>query len=77
MAGVAQATWYRHHRQSPASLRPARRRKPHPAALPQAARDQVRAVLNEHFVDASPATAYFALLDEAYISDVGCANMAR
>ncbi|WP_404823970.1 IS3 family transposase [Nonomuraea gerenzanensis] len=63
-AGVSQATWYRHHRQSPAPVRPARPRKPHPAALSPAERDQVRAVLNERFADASPATAYYSLLDE-------------
>lgn len=63
-AGVAQATWYRKNRQSPAPVRPVTPRKPHPSALSQAERDHVRAVLNERFADASPATAYFSLLDE-------------
>lgn len=70
-AGVAQATWYRKNRQSPAPLRPPRVRKPHPAALSQAERERVRAVLNERFADAAPATAYFTLLDEgAYLASV-------
>ncbi|MDP4510643.1 hypothetical protein [Nonomuraea turcica] len=62
--GVSQATWYRKNRQSPAPVRPVTPRKPHPSALSQAERDHVRAVLNERFADASPATAYFSLLDE-------------
>jgi putative transposase len=63
-AGVSPATWYRKNRQSPAPTRPLTPRKPHPSALSQAERDHVRAVLNERFADASPATAYFSLLDE-------------
>ncbi|MEV6035787.1 hypothetical protein AB0L65_31830 [Nonomuraea sp. NPDC052116] len=63
-AGVAQATWYRNNRRSPAQVRPARVRKPHPAALSQAERERVRAVLNERFADAAPATASFTPLDE-------------
>ncbi|MFC4116455.1 IS3 family transposase [Nonomuraea zeae] len=63
-AGVSQATWYRKNRQSPAPTRPFTPRRPHPAALSQAERDHVRTVLNERFADASPATAYFSLLDE-------------
>ncbi|GAA4927458.1 transposase InsO family protein [Nonomuraea thailandensis] len=70
-AGVSQATWYRSNRQSPAPVRPARARKPHPAALSHAERERVRAVLNERFADAAPATAYFALLDEGtYLASV-------
>ncbi|TMR08066.1 IS3 family transposase, partial [Nonomuraea zeae] len=46
------------------STRPFTPRRPHPAALSQAERDHVRTVLNERFADASPATAYFSLLDE-------------
>lgn len=62
--GMPQATWYRKNRQSPAPTRPPTSRKPHPSALSKAERDHVRAVLNERFADASPATAYFSLLDE-------------
>ncbi|MGP4103473.1 transposase, partial [Nonomuraea sp. KM90] len=70
-AGVPQATWYRKNRQSPAPIRPAAARKPHPATLSQAERERVRAVLNERFADAAPATAYFTLLDEGtYLASV-------
>lgn len=62
--GVAQATWYRKNRQSSSPVRPVTPRKPHPSALSTAERDHVRTVLNERFADASPATAYFSLLDE-------------
>jgi len=64
-AGVAQADWYRRHRQTPASPRPVRPRRAQPRALTSAERDEVRAVLNspEH-VDEAPATVWAKLLDE-------------
>ncbi|WP_433432976.1 IS3 family transposase [Nonomuraea sp. CA-141351] len=41
------------------------------AALSQAERERVRAVVNERFADAAPATAYFTLLDEGtYLASV-------
>ncbi|MFD8564503.1 hypothetical protein ACFV1N_45170 [Streptosporangium canum] len=63
-AGVPQANWYRRNRQSPTPARPVTPRKPRPAALSRAERDRIRAMLNERFADAAPATAYFTLLDE-------------
>ncbi len=64
--GVAQADWYRRHRQSPA--RPPKVTRPHrpqPRALTAQERSGVREVLNkaEH-VDEAPATVYAKLLDE-------------
>ncbi|MAT04255.1 MAG: hypothetical protein CL424_04325 [Acidimicrobiaceae bacterium] len=63
--GVAQADWYRRHRQTPAPPKPQRPRRPQPRALTPDERAAVREVLNspEH-VDEAPATVYAKLLDE-------------
>ena len=63
--GVAQADWYRRHRQTPAPPRPTRPRRAQPRALTPVERAEVREVLNspEH-VDEAPATVYAKLLDE-------------
>jgi putative transposase len=44
--GRPQASHYRRHRQSPASLRPVRERAAQPRALSTAERDAVRSLLN-------------------------------
>ncbi|MFE2067537.1 transposase [Streptomyces sp. NPDC059467] len=63
--GVNRATWYRHHRKSPAPPKPVRERRPHPRALTPAERERVVAVLNgERFRDTAPAEVYATLLDE-------------
>jgi transposase InsO family protein len=65
VAGRAQASHYRRHRQSPKPDRPAVQRRPQPRALSQAERDSVRAVLNgPAFVDMAPASVYHELLGE-------------
>ncbi len=63
--GRAPATYYRHHRQSPAAPRSSRPGRPQPRALSATERTAVLAELHdERFVDAAPATAYATLLDE-------------
>jgi putative transposase len=63
--GIHRQTWYRHHRSSPAPVRPARERRAHPAKLSAAEEDQVLAVLRgPRFVDMAPAEVWATLLDE-------------
>lgn len=63
--GINRATWYRHHRLSPAPATPVRERRPHPKALTDAERAAVVEVLNsERFCDMAPAAIYATLLDE-------------
>lgn len=70
--GVAQARWYRHHRQSPAPPRPQRTPAPQPRALSDEERAEVLEVLHEpDHVDEAPATVYAKLLDEGrYLASV-------
>lgn len=64
--GVSRATWYRHHRRSPAPVKTKRPRQRHPRALSQAEEAQVLAVLRSpEFVDMAPAEIYAVLLDRA------------
>ena len=63
--GIAQATWYRRHRQSAPAPRPVRARRPHPRALSVAERQAVADVLHsERFSDMAPAEVYATLLDD-------------
>ena len=63
--GRSRATYYRHHRRSPARPRPRRERVLQPRALSEAERAEVLSVLHhERFVDQAPATIYANLLDE-------------
>jgi putative transposase len=68
VSGVAQASWYRRHRASPAPLR--RPPVPHrdrvqPRALSSAERAAILAVLHaERFADLAPAEVWAILLDE-------------
>jgi putative transposase len=57
--GEAQTRWYRRHRQSPPQRHSERVPKPHPRALSEVERKELRRVLNspEH-VDEAPATVY-------------------
>jgi putative transposase len=71
--GVAQATHYRRHRQSPRPEPPARaERRRQPRALSAEERAEIRAVLDsERFQDESPAGVYATLLDEGrYLSSI-------
>jgi putative transposase len=62
--GVSRATYYRHHRQSPAPPRPKLERKRHPRALSEAEEAKVLSVLrSEEFVDMAPGEIYAVLLD--------------
>lgn len=63
--GVPQADWYRRHRHTPPSPRPARERRRQPRALTPDECAEIRDVLNspEH-VDEAPATVWAKLLDE-------------
>lgn len=62
--GVSRATYYRHHRQSPAPLRPRRERRRHPRALDEAEEGRVLEVLRSaEFVDMAPGEIYAVLLD--------------
>jgi putative transposase len=62
--GVNRATYYRHHRSSPAPSKPPRIPKRHPRALSEAEEVAVLAVLrSEEFVDMAPAEIYAILLD--------------
>lgn len=63
--GIAQASWYRRHRQSALLKRPVRTPKAHPRALSAAERQAVADVLHsERFMDMAPAEVYATLLDE-------------
>jgi putative transposase len=67
-AGVAQASWYRRHRASPAPARRApvpHRDRPQPRALAPAERAAILAALHaERFADLAPAEVWAILLDE-------------
>jgi putative transposase len=74
-AGVAQATWYRRHRASPApSRRPAvpQRDRVQPRALSPAERAAILGALHaERFADLAPAEVWATLLDEgAYLGSL-------
>jgi len=74
-AGVAQASWYRRHRSSPAPARPApvpQRERRQPRALAAAERQAILAVLHSpRFADLAPAEAWATLLDEGtYLGSV-------
>jgi len=74
-AGVAQATWYRRHRVSPAAARPApvpHRDRVQPRALAVAERRAILDALHpERFADTAPAEAWATLLDEGtYLGSV-------
>jgi len=68
VAGCAQASWYRRHRQSPPRSRPEpvpHRDRPQPRALDPGERQAIVDVLHsERFADAAPAEAWATLLDE-------------
>jgi putative transposase len=70
--GADRATWYRHHRQSPAPPRPERIRTPQPRALTLVERKEIKATLeSEEFVDEAPATVYAKLLDQGtYLASI-------
>lgn len=73
--GVAQASWYRRHRASPAPARPApvpHRDRAQPRALPAAERAAILAALHsQRFADAAPAEVWATLLDEGtYLGSV-------
>ncbi|WAX81673.1 hypothetical protein [Streptomyces sp. KMM 9044] len=62
--GVSRATYYRHHRQSPAPARARRERRRHPRALGPAEEERVLQVLRSaEFVDMAPGEIYAVLLD--------------
>jgi putative transposase len=74
-AGVAQATWHRRHRASPAPPRPARaphKERAQPRALAPAERAAILAALHsERFADLAPGEVWATLLDEgAYLGSV-------
>ena len=64
--GVVRSHFYRKHRaQESNSIPSASTPKPHPRALPEALKKEVRDVLNsERFSDQSPRQVYATLLDE-------------
>ena len=70
--GADRATWYRHHRQSPAPPRPERVATPQPRALSSVERKEIKATLeSDEFVDEAPATVYAKLLDQGtYLASV-------
>jgi putative transposase len=70
--GADRATWYRHHRQSPAPPRPERVATPQPRALTEVERKEIKVTLeSEEFVDEAPATVYAKLLDQGtYLGSV-------
>jgi putative transposase len=63
--GVSRATYYRHHRQSPAPAQPPRReRRRHPRALQAAEEERILEILRSaEFVDMAPGEIYAVLLD--------------
>jgi putative transposase len=74
-SGVAQASWYRRHRASPALPRPAavpHRDRAQPRALAAAERQAILGMLHsERFADTAPAEAWAVLLDEGiYLGSV-------
>ena len=70
--GADRATWYRHHRKSPAPVRPQRVATPQPRALSDVERKEVKRTLeSDEFVDEAPATVYAKLLDQGtYLASV-------
>jgi putative transposase len=72
VVGADRATWYRHHRQSPAPQRPDRVATPQPRALTLVERKEIKATLeSDEFVDEAPATVYAKLLDQGtYLASV-------
>jgi putative transposase len=70
--GAGRATWYRHHRQSPAPPRPERVATPQPRALTLVERKEIKRRLeSDEFVDEAPATVYAKLLDQGtYLASV-------
>jgi putative transposase len=73
--GVAQASWYRRHRQSPVPARPApvpHRDRPQPRALTPAEREAILTELHsDRFADLSPTEVWAVLLDEGrYLGSV-------
>ena len=72
VVGADRATWYRHHRQSPAPPRPERVATPQPRALSSVERKEIKATLeSDEFVDEAPATVYAKLLDQGtYLASV-------
>jgi len=70
--GADRATWYRHHRQSPAPPRPERVATPQPRALTPVERKEIKATLESNeFVDEAPATVYAKLLDQGtYLASI-------
>ena len=70
--GTDRATWYRHHRKSPAPMRPERVATPQPRALSEVERKEVKRTLeSDEFVDEAPATVYAKLLDQGtYLASV-------
>jgi putative transposase len=70
--GADRATWYRHHRKSPAPPRPERVATPQPRALTPVERKEIKVTLeSEEFVDEAPATVYAKLLDQGtYLASV-------
>jgi putative transposase len=72
VVGADRATWYRHHRQSPAPPRLERVATPQPRALTPVERKEIKATLeSEEFVDEAPATVYAKLLDQGtYLASV-------
>ncbi|MFD3736255.1 IS3 family transposase [Streptomyces sp. NPDC058632] len=62
--GVSRATYYRHHRRSPAPARPRQERRRHPRALTPEEEIRVLDVLHSpEFADMAPAEIYAILLD--------------
>jgi len=72
VVGADRATWYRHHRQSPAPPRPERVATPQPRALTPVERKEIKVTLeSDEFVDEAPATVYAKLLDQGtYLASV-------
>jgi putative transposase len=72
VVGADRATWYRHHRQSPAPPRPEKVATPQPRALTLVERKEVKRTLeSDEFVDEAPATVYAKLLDQGtYLASV-------
>jgi len=70
--GADRATWYRHHRQSPAPPRPERVATPQPRALTGVERKEMKRTLeSDEFVDEAPASVYAKLLDQGtYLASV-------
>jgi transposase InsO family protein len=72
VVGADRATWYRHHRQSPAPVRPERIATPQPRALTPVERKEIKRTLeSDEFVDEAPATVYAKLLDRGtYLASI-------